>query len=133
MSKKAVFLGVVMMLSGSATAQAGSAVDQLLGQYAELGAGPFDARAGERIWRSTYGEENPPRQCASCHTPDPRQVGKHARTAKAIEPLAPSVAPQRMSDARKVSKWLLRNCKWTLGRECTPQERGDLLAYLRGL
>ncbi|MEG7525318.1 MAG: DUF1924 domain-containing protein [Chromatiales bacterium] len=55
---------------------------------------------------------------------------QHIRTGKVIEPLAPSVNPKRFTDQRKVEKWFIRNCKWTLGRECSSQEKGDLLVYL---
>ncbi|TBR21868.1 MAG: DUF1924 domain-containing protein, partial [Candidatus Nitrosotenuis sp.] len=35
-------------------------------------------------------------------------------------------------DPKFVEKWFKRNCKETLERECTPQEKGDFLAYLSG-
>ncbi len=93
----------------------------------------FSAAAGEEFWNRTFvdtgsGQE---RRCASCHTSDPRQGGKHAKTGKPIAPMAPSVNPERLTDNRKIAKWFKRNCKWTLGRECTPREQGDLLAFLR--
>jgi hypothetical protein len=47
--------------------------------------------------------------------------------------MAPSVNPERLTDQRKITKWFKRNCKWTLGRECTHREQGDVLAYLRSL
>ncbi len=53
------------------------------------------------------------------------------RTGKAIEPLAPSVNPKRLSDTAKVEKWFTRNCKWTVGRACAPQEKGDVLSFIR--
>ena len=52
-------------------------------------------------------------------------------TGKAIEPLAPSANPKRLTDPEHIEKWFLRNCKWTLGRECTPQEKGDFLVMIR--
>jgi hypothetical protein len=47
--------------------------------------------------------------------------------------MAPSVDAERYTDLGKMEKWFKRNCKWTWGRECTPQEKGDLLEYLRQL
>jgi len=44
--------------------------------------------------------------------------------------LAPSVDPQRLTDQAKVEKWLLRNCRWTLGRECTSDEKADFISYI---
>ena len=35
------------------------------------------------------------------------------------------------TDPEHIEKWFTRNCKWTLGRECTPQEKGDFLLMIR--
>jgi hypothetical protein len=45
--------------------------------------------------------------------------------------MAPSVNAERLTEAKKMDKWFLRNCKWTLGRACTAQEKGDVLMWLR--
>lgn len=68
--------------------------------------------------------------CQDCHTADPRQGGRHARTHKAIEPLAPGVNKERFSDPEKVEKWFRRNCGEVLGRACTAREKADFIAYL---
>ena len=47
--------------------------------------------------------------------------------------MAPAANPQRFSDAAKVEKWFKRNCNDVLGRACTAQEKGDVLAYLMSL
>lgn len=109
------------------TAQAGD-LDRLLDKYRSRGAGEFDAAAGEALWRRDFDGES----CTSCHTASPRNPGRHERTGKPIEPMAPSVNPERLTEMRQMRKWLLRNCKSTLGRECTPQEKGDVLTWLRG-
>ena len=44
--------------------------------------------------------------------------------------MAPSVVPERYADATKVEKWFRRNCNEVLGRECSPLEKGDWLAYM---
>ena len=67
--------------------------------------------------------------CSTCHTSDPRNQGK-TRANKVIEPMAPSVNPQRFTDAAKVEKWFGRNCKDVLERTCTAQEKGDYIQYL---
>lgn len=89
--------------------------------------GEFSAAAGEKLYK-TVG----PNQlaCASCHTDSPKNVGKHAKTNKAIDPLAPSVNPKRFTDAAKVEKWFKRNCNDALGRACTTQEKGDFMTYV---
>lgn len=115
-----------------ASASAGP-VDKLLQQFRAQGAGGFTVAAGEQLWERKVidpktGQE---RRCALCHTADLRKMGEHATTGKAIEPMAPSVNPERLTDVAKMKKWLARNCKWTLGRECTPQEKGDALTMIR--
>lgn len=125
-------LVLVALVGAASSLPAAGAVEALLQQYRHQGASSFDAGRGRELWSSTHrdarsGQE---RSCTSCHTRDLRQPGKHARTGKRIEPMAPSVNPKRFSDTRKVEKWFKRNCKWTLGRECTPQEKGDLLTWL---
>jgi hypothetical protein len=99
-------------------------------QYRAQGAGPFLFERGDKLWNSRPYQD---RQCADCHGPDLRQPGQHQRTHKPIEPMAPSVVAGRYTDPGKMEKWFKRNCKWTWGRECTPQEKGDLLEYLRQL
>ena len=110
-------------------------VDELIKGYRASGAGPFSARTGQELWHKPFTNtgENRPRSCASCHTSDPRNAGRHVRTQKPIAPMAPSVNDERLTDTRSIEKWLRRNCSWTLGRECTPQEKGDFLMYLKGL
>jgi hypothetical protein len=103
------------------------ALPQLLEGYTRQGATAFSADAGERLWKRT--REN--RGCGSCHGNDLRQQGKHVKTGKLIEPLAPSVNPTRLTDSAKISKWLKRNCKWTFGRACSAQEKGDLLSFIQ--
>lgn len=87
----------------------------------------FSAERGRSFFSTTHGSDW---SCASCHTNNPGQGGSHAVTRKLIEPLAPAANPRRFSDAAKVDKWFGRNCKDVLGRACTPEEKGDLLAYL---
>lgn len=106
--------------------------DSLLKQYSKQGASNPDADQGRRMWQKTYAGDGQftQRSCASCHTKDLVRPGEHVKTGKTIKPLAPSVNPLRLSDDRKVEKWFLRNCKWTLGRECSVQEKADFLAYI---
>ena len=87
----------------------------------------FSADNGRQLFQQTHGREW---SCASCHTDDPAAAGRHAKTGKSIEPLAPAANPQRFSSAAKVEKWFRRNCSDVLGRACTAQEKGDVLAWL---
>ncbi|MBI1422363.1 MAG: DUF1924 domain-containing protein [Gammaproteobacteria bacterium] len=110
-------------------------VDDLLTSYRQQGATNFSASAGKTFWNQSMrpAGSNSERSCASCHTSDLRQPGKHAVTGKEIKPLAPSVMSIRLTNPAKIKKWLKRNCEWTRGRECTPQEKADVLTYLRDL
>lgn len=133
---KQIFLLIYAgLLTTTGPVYASDVVDERMAAYQAEGAGPFDAERGKAMWTRpfTHAKADKSRSCSSCHTDDPRAVGRHARTGKAIEPLAPSVNHQRLTEVRKIEKWFLRNCKWTIGRECSAQEKGDFLSYLAGL
>ena len=109
-----------------------TSIDTLLQTYASQGVTEVDAEQGKHLWQKTFQSngEYSERRCASCHTEDLTAPGKHIKTGKLIEPMAPSVNPQRLTDNKKIEKWFKRNCKWTMGRECTVQEKADFLLYL---
>lgn len=130
-SLRVLLLAVAAFFAAAAYADT---VADLLKQYESQGAARFNAATAEAMWTKTHidaktGEQ---RKCATCHSEDLKRTGKHAVTGKAIEPLAPSANPKRLTDAEHVEKWFARNCKWTLGRECTPQEKGDFLVMIKG-
>ena len=114
---------------------ASPAIDNMFESYRQQGVTQFSSKAGQQLWNQAFpsNEDGQSRRCTSCHTDDPRRAGKHAKTGKAIEPLAPSVNAKRLSSEKEMRKWFSRNCKWTLGRECTAQEQGDVLMYLKDL
>ena len=101
--------------------------DELIAEFQiEATAEVFSAEQGAALWQRDFDG----RSCTTCHTDSLYGKGRHQKTGKIIEPMAPSVNPDRLSDKRKVKKWLLRNCKWTIGRECTAKEKGDVLLWL---
>jgi hypothetical protein len=107
--------------------------EDLITAYQRLGAGPFTSAAGGRAWAQ---EQRPAgadasRSCATCHGIDLTRPGRHATTGKAIEPMAVSTNPKRLTDPAQVEKWFGRNCRWTLGRECSPQEKGDFVRLIQ--
>lgn len=122
-------------LALSTTSWASPAVEGLLSEYRQQGASNFSAAAGKAFWNQANRPAGAasPRSCASCHTNDARQTGKHAITGNTIKPLAPSVLSRRLTNPKKIRKWFKRNCEWTRGRVCTPQEKGDVLTYLKDL
>lgn len=96
-------------------------------KQADRGFRGFSASRGEQFFKATHGNEW---SCASCHGNDATATGKHAKTGKLIQPLAPAANAERFTDPAKVEKWFKRNCNDVLGRACTAQEKGDVLAYL---
>lgn len=99
---------------------------------------PGNAATGQQAWTEkhdppadTASEATGQRSCARCHGEDIKQPGKHAVTGEHIDPLAPSVNPKRLTSQAKIDKWLGRNCRWVLGRACTPQEKADFLAFIK--
>lgn len=108
-------------------------VGDRLQTYRSQGAGEFSAANGEALWNRKFTSKNgaAERSCASCHTANLREAGTHAVTRKPIDPMAPSVNPERLTETKFIEKWFLRNCKWTLGRECTAQEKGDVLTFIQ--
>jgi len=109
-----------------------SVTNNLLSEYQQQGAQQPNPDNAKKMWTQRYQDNKAgkARSCASCHTYNLRKIGKHVRTNKAIEPLAPSINSERLIDAKKIEKWFKRNCKWTIGRECSPQEKSDFLIYI---
>lgn len=114
---------------GGAAALAASPAELALGYAAQAGAAPAAAR-GEQFFTARHGREW---SCSTCHGTPPTDTGKHAATGRTIAPLAPAFNADRFSDAAKTEKWFRRNCNDVLGRECTPGEKSDVLAWLMAL
>jgi len=128
------YLWMIPMLLLATGAQASEAVVQAqMEQYKQQGANAGDAARGKALWNESHMQAKLGEMvsCASCHHSDLSRTGEHIRTAKLIEPMAPSVNPERLSDPAKIEKWFSRNCEWTLGRDCTPQEKADFLAFIQ--
>ncbi len=127
MNKILVFVAVVLL---SPTVIAATPVEQRMMDYNPGGDLVFDAKRGEELWNQQRMVEGKQRNCNSCHGKDFTQSGKHVKSGKVIKPMAYSANKERFTKLKKVKKWFKRNCKWTYGRECTTQEKGDLLKYL---
>jgi hypothetical protein len=129
MMKLPVLVTTLLVATTAPVLQA-ETVTEVQNRYRADGAGPFYFDRGERLWNGRQYRE---RGCADCHGADLKRPGLHRRTKKPIEAMAPSVTNSRYTDPASVEKWFLRNCKWTWGRACTAQEKGDLLEYLKRL
>ncbi len=117
----------------ASAALASPATDAEFAQFKAEGASTFSAEHGKQAWtKEVTSKEGDKRSCTSCHDADPTKPGRHNKTKKVIDPMAPSVNADRLTDQKKIEKWFKRNCEWTYGRECTAQEKGDFLKFLMG-
>lgn len=151
--------GVLLLAQSTGMGQSADTPRGLLEQYAEeiKASDPnFEGFSAER-GRTFYLQKHALMgvgavSCASCHRKDPReQIRAHRvdilcrachvindeehpepKEAKLryIEPFAPHANPERFSDYVHVEKFFKLNCKMVLKRECTPLEKGDLIAWL---
>jgi hypothetical protein len=99
---------------------------ELLKTY-ETQSGKASASKGEQFFNTKHGKEW---SCASCHENPPNHDTKHIVTGKVIKPLSPNANPERFADQAKAEKWFKRNCNDVLVRECTAQEKADVLSWL---
>lgn len=129
-------IAVLCALALSAPGAFAGARDEVLARYAnearaaEAGYSGASAANGEQLHRKRFAGGKPDTPaCTSCHGDDARAAGR-TKAGKAIEPMAVSVSPGRYTDPAKVEKWFRRNCLEVLGRECTPREKADWLAWM---
>lgn len=125
----AVFMAVIGLSAQSALAETPAEILSSIQREAadDPGFQGFSAERGVSFFKTKHANDW---SCSSCHTDNPAAMGKHAKTGKVIDPLAPAANAQRFTNPKKVAKWFRRNCNDVLNRLCTPQEKGDMLAYL---
>ncbi len=116
-------------LAFAAASHAATPSEQLAG-YSAAAKAAADPVRGQKLFTTPGTKEW---SCSSCHGSTPIGTGKHASTGKPIQPLAPGVNAERFTDVAKTEKWFRRNCNDVLGRECTPGEKADVLAWLMTL
>jgi hypothetical protein len=109
------------------TLTVGATAPQDLLKYYETQSGKANPTRGEQFFNAKHGKEW---SCASCHENPPNHDTKHIVTGKVIKPLAPSANPARFTEEAKVEKWFKRNCNDVLGRDCSAQEKADVLSWL---
>ena len=124
----ASLLAAMLVLSPAQAAD--TSITEQLTRWNAQATAPGNADRGQVFFSSKHGADW---SCASCHGTPPTGQGKHASTGKAIAALAPAFNPQAFTDTAKVDKWLRRNCKDVLSRECSANEKADVLAYLNSL
>ena len=124
----------VTFVSAATIAAANPVRQAILQVYAkEAGVTRFSAESGKSFFEIAHvgGKPDTP-ACTTCHGTDPRQTGR-TRAGKTIDPMAVSANPTRFTDPAKVEKWFTRNCDTVLGRSCTADEKGNVIAYLSSL
>ena len=121
---KKMFL-VLLTLSFVELAFSATPLELLKGYEAQ--SGKASPARGEQFFNAKHGKEW---SCASCHENPPNHDTKHIVTGKVIKPMSPNVYSERFVDQAKVEKWFKRNCNDVLGRECTAQEKADVLSWL---
>lgn len=123
----------VALLAAPAAFAADAARDAIKAGYArQAGAGVagFSAERGRALFESKNTASPDYASCTTCHTLDPAAPGRHAKTGRAIAPVAVSANPKRFTDAAKVEERFERDCQTVLGRACTATEKGDYIAYM---
>lgn len=119
------FLLILVLFSFSELAISATPQELLRGYEAQ--SGQSSSVRGEQLFNAKHGKDW---SCASCHESLPNHATKHIVTGKIIKPLSPNVNSERFADQAKVEKWFKRNCNDVFGRECTAQEKADVLSWL---
>ncbi len=129
-------LFLLLLLLASVPASAESPRERVVADLAaqaraaDPGFAGFSAARGAAFYKARPGGGKPDTpSCDTCHGATPQTPGQ-TRAGKPIEPMAVSRVAHRYTDPEKVNKWFGRNCQSVLGRECTPREKGDFLAYM---
>lgn len=105
---------------------------ELLAGYVKQAGAPASAERGQRLFVKKF-DNDFDWTCATCHTANPLQPGKHAVTGKPIPPLAPAAQAERFSNLTQVEFHFRLNCRDVVGRECTAGEKADVLSWLISL
>jgi mono/diheme cytochrome c family protein len=115
---------------GPAQAQVTTA-QALLASYTAQAGGSASAERGQAFFTRRFGRDFD--SCAACHTATPTRPGKDLVSEKTIAPLAPAAHAPRFTDkARAEYRWA-QNCKDVVGRECSAQEKADVMSWLLSL
>ena len=120
---------LVLALAASTPAALAATPAELLAGYVAQAGTPANAERGEKLFNTNFGKDLG-LSCASCHGAVPTKASRHAISEKRVEPLAPAFNDKRFTDRPKVEGWFRINCKDVMGRDCTAQEKADVLGWL---
>jgi len=137
MNKVSAAITIVLSLSSITTAFADVATaEKLAHRYATYAKNinpdstGLSAEDGKEFFNREITIKGKQVACASCHTANPADNGKHIVTGKPIRPLSPVVNEKRFTSIDKVEKNFTKHCNDIIGRDCTAQEKGNFIAYL---
>ncbi len=119
----------LLCLPGAATAATPA---EIMSAYAAKAASPPSAERGEKLFTSKN-KGGPFESCTDCHTAVPTRLGRDQLAEKSMPALAPAANAKRLTDANRVEAAFRMNCKDVLSRECTAQEKADIMSWLIGL
>lgn len=137
-------MAAIIAISLSASVSASEEVAQeLVKRYATMAkmqdanyAGPSAAEGKDFFsrqviqFRGAFKKTQKAIACASCHTANPADMGKHIVTGKKIQPLSPVVNAKRFEDIEKVEKQFNKHCHEVVGSDCTAAEKANYIAFL---
>lgn len=136
MKKIGITLFAILALAGLNAHADLATAQKLADKYAVIAknidpafAGP-SADEGKAFFNRELLIKGKPTACASCHTSNPANEGKHIVTGKPIRPLAPAVNEKRFADIDKVEKNFTKHCNDITGRDCTAKEKTNFITYL---
>jgi mono/diheme cytochrome c family protein len=101
---------------------------EILAAYAKKAGAPGVPERGQKLFNQDFNRDFP--GCSACHGAVPVKAGKDLVSDKAIEPLAPQANAKRFVDATRVELKFKLNCMDVVGRECTAQEKADIMSWL---
>lgn len=85
---------------------------------------------GKLFFNRTFKTDGHEAACATCHTQNPANYGKHVVTKKMIKPLSPMVNPKRFTNISDVEDKFAEHCNDILGADCSAQEKANFIKYL---
>ncbi len=119
----------LLWLSGEAAASTPAAI---MSAYAAKAGSPPSADRGEKLFTGKN-KGGAFESCTDCHTANPTRTGRDQVAEKSMPALAPAANAKRLTDAARVETAFRLNCKDVLNRECTAQEKADVLSWLISL
>lgn len=129
--KKASYLLLALfgLISFSAQADVATA-EQAAKQYSLFAKSTLSAEDGKEFYTRKQMVDGKDLACATCHTDNPADMGKHNVTGKAIQPMAPAVNPKRFADVNESAKGFTKHCKQVYGKDCSAKDKGNFIAYV---